>query len=148
LDTVTGKESGKPLPVGDRPGRLALSQDGKRIFVVTTSRDLRTNTLVALDLPAGGNVIGRVSLEQLPVDLAVSPDGRRVYVADLLRGVSVIDTRTIARVGVPIPIEGGPWDIEVSSDSSRVFVAMIEGGISVLPASHPTDVTELRLDSD
>jgi DNA-binding beta-propeller fold protein YncE len=152
LDTVTGKPAGKPagkpLPVQGRPGRMAVSADGGTLFVVSTATDQRSSTLLALDLPAGGKVLGAVELDSFTLELALSSNGRRGYVDDLTGGVSVIDTRLMARVGTPTQVDGSPWDIVLSPDDSRLYVATFEGTIAVLNTTDPTTVTDLDVTFD
>jgi YVTN family beta-propeller protein len=57
-----------------------------------------------------------------PTDLAVSPDGKRVYVTDFNgRSVSAIDTAA-NQVTATLPMSDFPWGVAVSPDSARLYV--------------------------
>jgi len=77
--------------------------------------DTATNTIIALvDLPQFS----------VPCCVAVTPDGLRVYVANLgNHTVSVIETVTNT-VTATVPVEGGPTGVAVTPDGSRVYVTM------------------------
>src|SRR6185503_5578863 len=79
-DVVTGT-----IAVGDGPSALAVAPDGASLYVMTTSG------VVEVVDTAAQTVVGSISVGGAG-DLAVTPDGSRVYVAAGL--VSVIDTAT------------------------------------------------------
>jgi YVTN family beta-propeller protein len=65
-------------------------------------------------------VVARIPVGRNPRGLAVSPDGRRVYVADALDdAVSVIDVASRRRVAV-IPL-GGPTEVTLAREGERIF---------------------------
>jgi YVTN family beta-propeller protein len=70
-----------------------------------------------------------------PVGLAVSPDGKRIYVANgNANVVSVVDTEKGAVVG-RIPVGKRPWGIAVSNDGRVVYTADgLSDAISVIDA--------------
>jgi len=78
--------------------------------------------------------------------IAVSGDGRRVYIANLyLSTVSILDTQTNAAIGSPISMDV-PIDVVVSPDSSRVYVTMGgDGRIAVFKAADPHSVSTITL---
>jgi YVTN family beta-propeller protein len=65
--------------------------------------------------------------------VAVSPDGRSLYVASGNDSVSVIDTWTNTRVGDPIPAGVLRHDAVLSPDGRYLYVSHYDGG-SVPPA--------------
>ncbi len=76
-----------------------------------------TNTVVDYICPAdfGG---GR------PYDLAVTPDGNRLYVTDIdTQKVWIIDTHTHTKVGEISIGVANPWFLSMSPDGERVFVS-------------------------
>lgn len=79
--------------------------------------------------------------------IAVSGDGRRVYIANLyLSTVSILDTQTNAAIGSPISMDEFPIDVVVSPDSSRVYVTMGgDGRIAVFKAADPHSVSTITL---
>ena len=74
--------------------------------------DTATNLVTAL-IPVGSE----------PYGVAVTPDGKRVYVANYDNAtVSVIDT-AINWVTATIPVVGGPDGVAVTPDGLKVYVA-------------------------
>jgi YVTN family beta-propeller protein len=71
-------------------------------------------------------VLRSVELERgegKPVGVAVSPDGRLVYVANGAAGVvTVLDARTLKAVG-RIPVGKRPWGIALSRDGRFLYTA-------------------------
>jgi YVTN family beta-propeller protein len=81
---------------------------GGFISVISTS----TNTVTAT-----------VRLKNEPGDVAVSPNGAHLYVADHGSStVFVIDTATNA-VTATVQVGDGPWGVAVSPDGARLYVA-------------------------
>jgi YVTN family beta-propeller protein len=126
----------KTISVGASPYNLAASPDGTHVYVANQKANtvsvIDTNTNMVVDTiavpverPQPG--IGRFSYVY---DVAVSPDGRYVYVTGTAGSgftstdgtVSVIDTTTHAVSG---PYAAGPaaTGIAVSPDGSRLYVA-------------------------
>ena len=90
---------GNPIPVGNIPFDLAVTPDGKSVYVSNGATvsviDTASNMVVGNPIPVGGGVIG----------LAVTPDGKSVYaVVQTTNSVSVIDTASNMVVGNPIPV--------------------------------------------
>jgi YVTN family beta-propeller protein len=72
--------------------------------------------------------------------VAVTPDGSKVYVANLgSKTVSVIDTATNTVVGPPIPVDGA-FGVAVTPDGSKVYVANVgqPGIVSVIDTATNT----------
>ena len=101
-------------------GTDVVAADG-RVYV-TTPR----GKVIVVD-PSAARVAAEVVVDGEPYALAVTPNGRRVYVADLHgRGVSVIDTAN-GRVTTRIPVgtlrrPSQPPSVAASDDGSRVYV--------------------------
>jgi YVTN family beta-propeller protein len=94
--------------------------------------DVETNAVVAtISLPAGSS----------PGQLAVSPDGTRVYVStgDAL---AVIDTATKSVVVPAIPVGFGTRHVAISPDGRFVYVAIqFEGRVTVVDTTTNAVVT-------
>jgi YVTN family beta-propeller protein len=96
-------------------------------------------------IPAGSTTATHIEVPDSR-GLAVTPDGRYLYVANInFDSVSIIDTSTNAVVG-EIPITGlanasGPWRVAISPDGSRAYVVSSAGGeVSVIALLKPATV--------
>jgi DNA-binding beta-propeller fold protein YncE len=109
-----------------RPSAPAFTPDSRTAYVATT----RPTAVIAIDT-ASRQVTAVIPLPDEPHNLAVSPDGARVYVgtdaaAVLSRNVVVIDTATNQIVGrVPMPQNRSNHDVYVTPDSR---FALLDGG--------------------
>ena len=146
-----------PLP-GSGPN-IALS--GSRAYVfnkylwTVSSIDTNTNTVIRTSQPlASGSTLS------YPGNVAVSPDGTRVYVANWVEGKIIqLDPNTLAPVGQPIAVAGGGDDMVFSPDGTRLYVANdgAPGSLTVIDTNSrsvvgtiPTtyDTTDMVMSSD
>ncbi|OXY99186.1 hypothetical protein BEK98_04270 [Streptomyces diastatochromogenes] len=143
-----GKPVGSPVQLADEAVDLAFDPiDDSRLYVVEDGKD--TSTVVAVDTRTG-TVEGRTSvpLSFFGHRVAVSPDGRRLYVAnqDYDGQLFVIDTATMRTLARPVDLPGLASDIAVSPDSSRVFVALTDKGeVVTFPANDPHAISRFTL---
>jgi len=131
-----------PIQVGDHPTALALSPDGARLYVANADDDtlsiLSVDKRTGLPAPAATVTLHAVAGEALgvtPNALAVSPDGRRVYVA--LAGddaVAVLDVSGPVGAALPappllgmIPTGWYPSAVATSPDVSQVYAVSAKG---------------------
>ena len=148
---------------------IAISPDGRNVYVasggesglVVFRRDRRTGTLAPLAgkaacvtaHPFRGCALGRAIMG--PESVAVSPDGRTVYVAAVNSVASFIRDRATGALTQPAGKAGcvnfyprrscvrgraldSPWSITVSPDGRSVYVASVFDGVVLLrrdPAS-------------
>jgi YVTN family beta-propeller protein len=79
--------------------------------------------------------------------VAVSPDGRRVYVSNLYgESVSVIDAQAMRLVGTPAPAGIDPGGVTVSPDGRRVYVTLLlTPTIATFRADSPGTVSLITL---
>lgn len=129
------------IPVGVNPTGLAVSPDGQRVFVANTGRapggsDARPGTVTVI-AAATQQVLATVPVRGQPRSLAVSPDGRRVYVSHINRGSERVDVIVdsvlgyVRQVTTP-PIPGGDsLDLAVSPDGTRLYLIPAEWAIVV-----------------
>jgi predicted alpha-1,2-mannosidase len=108
---------GAPIPVGKRPGGLAMSPDGARLFTANqgsgdvTVVDTRTQ-----------NVMRTIKVGQVPAGIHVSANGKSVWVSNYEDGtIQRIDATTL-QPDKPIPVGSHPEELTISPDSSRVYV--------------------------
>jgi 40-residue YVTN family beta-propeller repeat len=113
---------GDPIPVGQTPGFVAISPDGRVAYIanrdagVVTVLDMTINRVIArIPVPAGP-----------PWFIALTPDGSHAYVSiynadKTINLVAVLDTRTTKLLGT-IPVEQKPYALAVSPDQRFVYV--------------------------
>jgi YVTN family beta-propeller protein/VCBS repeat-containing protein len=120
------------IDVGNNPGRLAVSPDGTRLYVITDDDTLTvintaTNALIDTNPANGSGTIDPITVGNNPAGVAVSPQGDRIYVTNFSDStVTVIDydARTDAyTVLAPITVGGRPDQIVVNREGNRIFVA-------------------------
>ena len=137
---------GATVPVGETPGFVVVSPDGRRALVanqaagVVTVVDTATNEVTAtIPVPAGP-----------PQYLAFSPDGRRVYVsiwnqARTVAAVGVLDTATNQFLAT-IPVRTRPYLSAVTPDGQRLYVPNHDSGtISVIDTGTNTVTVEIKV---
>jgi YVTN family beta-propeller protein len=116
INTATNTVVGLPINVGARPGGVAVTPDGSKVFVANSS----SNT-VSVIVTAAGTVVATIPVGVRPRGVAVTPDGSKVYVANFNDStVSVIDPATNIVVAT-IPV-GTPEGVAITPDGSKVYV--------------------------
>ncbi|MFF8959658.1 beta-propeller fold lactonase family protein [Streptomyces sp. NPDC014894] len=104
----------------------------------------RSDNQVAVVDAGATRVLARIPVGRNPIDLAVSPDHRLVYVANdgADRSVSVIDTATRSVVAT-VPVGRSPQFPVFSADGSRAFVSnYLDKTLSVIDtATHTVTAT-------
>jgi YVTN family beta-propeller protein len=119
LDTKTGKVQGH-VNVGKRPRDLAFNSDGSRAYS-TAEID---GTVWVIDVPAKKILkVIKLPKDSKPMGVVVSPDDKRVYVANGRGGtVSVIDAATNT-VTSTVAVGQRPWGIGITSDGRKLYTA-------------------------
>ena len=121
ITTATGTVSG-PIKVGPKPSGIAIAPDGKHAYVANNGTGVTGNpggpgsevgnTVSVIDT-AKGVVSDTITVGNGPVGLAVTPEGKHVYVANAAENtVSVIDTATGA-VSATIPVGTSPVRVAI-----------------------------------
>ena len=130
-DTLTVTQ----IPVGGSSNAVLMDPVSPRAYVATSGsiRVIDTTTQVAIDTWASGLVLH---------DLAISPDGARLYLSDTLaNSLVVVDTSTGAMIGAPIAVGSFPIGVDVTADGSLVYVInMLSNTVSVVNATTRTVV--------
>ena len=137
-NTVVGVINGIEVNHG-----IGAAPDGSRIYV----SDEAESTLDAVDAKTL-KVIKKVPLTGHPNNMAVSKDGKRVYVGIIQEpgGVNVIDTATLTRVK-NIPTKGTIHNPYVTPDGKYVVAGSIAGkSINVIDARTEEPVWTLDMD--
>ncbi|MFF4018282.1 protein kinase [Streptomyces sp. NPDC001843] len=126
------------IPVGNSPGGVAVSPDGRRAYATNYFDPASVSVIdTATDRTAGKPI----PVGDKPQGVAISPDGRRAYVANSgSDSVSVIDTATDRTVGNPIKVGKNPIRLAVSQDGRRAYAANA-GSDSVSVIDTATDRT-------
>lgn len=152
LDTATGQVT-RNIPVGVAPFRILLSKDGRTLYVANRggvparedepsapSAGTATRIDPATDASLRGNVSAvdtgtwkaeTIEAGRQPAGLALSPDGRRLYIAnsddDTVNEVDTATrkrTRSLSLRPEDDPIFGQmPMDAAVSPDGTRLYIS-------------------------
>jgi YVTN family beta-propeller protein len=124
------------------PEQLAVSSDGKRLFVASED----TGRGIVLD-SATGAVLTSVAVGGEPEGVTLSPDGKSVYMSsEEDHRISVIDTGT-NRVVTTFNVGQRPRFTEFSDDGSMAFVSgENDGTITVVDARRHAPVRTIRLE--
>jgi YVTN family beta-propeller protein len=106
-----------------------FSADGKTMFAST---EFEGGWLVRIDLTTL-EITGEVDLGAAAVDVKLSPDGTKVYVANQGRGgVSIVDPVAMTETGF-VPTGRGAHGLYPSRDATKLYVSnRLAGSVSVL----------------
>jgi len=97
--------------------------------------------------PATNGVVGLIDDIEVPHGLTISPDGRRIYVAnEALQTLDVVDVKTL-KVFKRIPLSGRPNNVDAAKDGSKVYVGIREapGAVDVINAESLTNVKSISV---
>ncbi len=131
----THLENQASIGVGTTPSAVVVSPDGQRLYVANTGSStvsvINTATGQKIDANPSNIFSTDISVGSSPGALALSPDGKRLYVANTGSGtVSVINTDTYARIdanpsnifSTDITVGSSPSALAFGSDG-RLYVA-------------------------
>ncbi|HRX85076.1 MAG TPA: beta-propeller fold lactonase family protein [Phycisphaerae bacterium] len=121
------------------PVDLAVSPDGRRLFVACTQSD----SVVVVDR-AAGTVVREIPVGRRPAGIALSPDGQLLFVsARLDDSLAIIDTDTLQVVN-SIAVGDEPHGLRASADGRWLFVLNTgEDSISVIDCATHKEIRPL-----
>jgi YVTN family beta-propeller protein len=134
------------IPVGKVPSGIAFSPDGTRVYVMNTGEntisviDTATNAVTATIALGGRPRLG-------PELLAITPDGKSLYVTLERGSVLVINTATNTVVAtIPVPTAGA---VAISPDGSRAYVqTVLTAGVFVIDTASKTVIAHIPVPSN
>ena len=117
-----GIGNGRQVQLDMRPRDIALSADGRTIYLAGCKYYCTTGSLELIDL-ASGNLRSTIAVGPAPFRLALSPDGRRAYTTNLGGpSLSIVDLAG-GKATATQPVGTEPTGLAVAPDGSRVYVA-------------------------
>jgi YVTN family beta-propeller protein len=109
-DTITAT-----IPVGGAFDDFGITPDGSTLYV------LRSNPAAVSVISTATNAVN-ATVDLQGVFLAVSPNGKQVYVTDGLQGISIINTATNQVDLDAIPTPAGSQEIALTPDGQTAYV--------------------------
>ena len=135
IDTATNTVNATAVLEGASCWQMAINPRRPWEVYLTTRETTRdsSNTFVYVVSTATKGLISTVKVGLDPFEIVVTPDGKKIYVANSgSDNVSVIDVKT-KKVTVTVPVEGSPYYISITPDGKKVYVGNFDGeNISVI----------------
>lgn len=131
----------KKIPLGAEGYTSLLSPDKKLLYISVWGGEK-----VAVYDTRQGKIIGDIKTESHPNDMAITSNGRFLFVANAnVNTVSVIDTRKrkvlenlVASLYPDAPVGSTPNGVALSSDNKTLFIANADNNdLAVFDVSHP-----------
>jgi YVTN family beta-propeller protein len=131
IDVATNTVTGSiPLGFNTQPRGVAFNPSGTTAYVT----NYVTNTVSVIDV-AGGIVTGSIPVDRSPVGIVTSPDGSRIYVANIcgldpvcatpvFGTVSIIDAHARAVIDT-VAVGAQPEALDVDRDGRKLYVACL-----------------------
>lgn len=120
------------------------------VRVTTSAGTALSPLLFNTDVTSPPLVLGNsIAQESSPAALAVSPDGRKFYIA--YRGnnrLSVVRASTLVNIITRAIVGGSPRSIAVSPDGKRIYVATVGIGVLIMEAATASEIDRLTLTID
>jgi YVTN family beta-propeller protein len=121
VDTATEEVVGKPIPIGGFVTSIAFSPGGETAYATSNAIDEVQVIDVAL-----GEVVKSIPVApgSEPHSLAVSPDGRDLYVGSIEPpSITVVEIPAYHVIGKPIPLPTRPNEIAIAPGGATALVA-------------------------
>ncbi len=129
----------RDIPVASPIRDVALSHDGALAYVAIF--DTHWGGSVDVIDTAINEITAKVGIGGAPMQMVVSPDGARVYIADY-EHVAVMCTETNSVVDI-LKVTAEPSCVAVSPDSGRLYIADHTGAITVMSVASDAAETEM-----
>ncbi|MDE2797079.1 MAG: beta-propeller fold lactonase family protein [Gemmatimonadota bacterium] len=119
------------IPTGVVPLSVLMTPDQRYLFVANTggSQGTSENRVTVIET-ATHQVAANITVDNAPLDLAVSADGQLVYVTNSQsKSISVIEVASLTvrnRIRVPVVNDGGPYGVAIHPDGKRLYVTDIQ----------------------
>jgi YVTN family beta-propeller protein len=136
------------LPANAHPYSVVFGKEGRYLYITDNffGRVLVVDTTRLYD-PAHA-VVGGAPAGQAPVLLAISSDGRRLYITNSGGNLTVLDIAsnpTHPKHVATVPVGRSPHGVAVSPDGRYVVVAnIVSGNLSVIDAASDTVVATIK----
>lgn len=123
-DTVTPIDPrtlahGNPIAVGSRPGDLAISRDGTRVYTANQG----SNDVSAVDT-SSGKTIATIAVGKVPAGIRLTPDGSTLWVTNYEDGtLQAIDVATL-KSRAAFSVGQHPEELQIAPDGSRLYVVL------------------------
>ncbi len=119
------------IPTGVVPLSVLMTPDQRYLFVANTGGSAGTSeNRVTVIETATHQVAANITVDNAPLDLAVSADGQLVYVTNSQsKSISVIEVASLTvrnRIRVPVVNDGGPYGVAIHPDGKRLYVTDIQ----------------------
>ncbi len=127
-------------PIYRSPVKLAVSRDGRRVYVTNHTADK-----LSMINTATRKVIREIPTGHAPNGVAVSPDGKTVYVANTREHtVSFVDP-VVGKLRATVRCGFEPRDLVVSADGKRLYTAnYISDDVSVIDIARRKEVRRIK----
>jgi YVTN family beta-propeller protein len=142
IDTATNTP-GEPIDVGNEPFAIAVTPDGKTVYVANTWENtgrLASGQSTVTPIATATNTPGPpIEVGQGPRAIAITADGRTAYVASWQGGtVTPIETATNT-AGTPIEVGEGARAIVITADGETAYVGVWGEPGTVVPIATATN---------
>jgi YVTN family beta-propeller protein len=139
IDTTTGAKQQHAL--GFHPGDLVADKDGRHLWVAGCRGLCSDGALHAVD-PSDPGHARQLVLPTVPGEIAISPDGARVYVTNgLAASVAVADTAA-GSIVTNVKVGAEPLGVATSPDGKRVYVTNFQSGTMSVIDAQTNEVTD------
>lgn len=140
-----GVAKAQDVPEGIAPVALLASKDQSRLYVAEAAK----RQIAILDI-TGARVVGKVSLPEIPNGLALSPDGKRLYVTTESPNGSVFVIRSdTAKIESKWQAGHTPNAPVISPDGRTLFVCnRFNNNVSVLDAASGHELAKIPVERE